>query len=92
MGCFRRVIDREHDGVGADLAEGAQQRGGREVATGGDENLRAKVVAHELVFAHTQARALSAVEVTWTGGKPLENCLHRPHVISSIRTQNLLCI
>jgi hypothetical protein len=63
------------------------------VATGGDENLRAKVVAHELVFAHTQVCALSAVEVTWTGGKPLENYLRStkwPHIISSIRAQNLL--
>jgi len=73
---FERVVDREHDGVGADLGEDAQQRGGREVARGGDENLHAKIVAHELVFAHTQARALSAVEVIWTGGKPLESYLH----------------
>ena len=68
---FERVVDREYDRVGVDLGEGTQQRGGREVARGGGENLRAKVVA-QLVFAHTQARALSAVEVTWTGGKPLE--------------------
>ena len=54
---FERVVDREH-GVGANLGEGAQQRGGREVARGGDENLRAKVVAHELIFAHTQSACI----------------------------------
>ena len=77
LDAFERVVDREHGGVGADLSEGAQQRGGREVAGGGDKDLRVKVVARELVFAHThvgEARAVElvadAAEVIWTGGKP----------------------
>ena len=58
-GAFERVVGREHGGVGANLGEDAQQRGGREVAGGGDEDLNVKVVAHELVFAHGKRTRLS---------------------------------
>ena len=50
------------------------------MARGGDEDLRAKVLSYELVFAHPhvgEARAVElivdAVDVIWTGGKQSEN-------------------
>ena len=49
---LERIIDREHDPVGADLRDRVEQRGRAEVAGGGDVEIGAEIVRHALASPH----------------------------------------